>query len=60
VNTQIFGAPYQDQSRSVPQRVTLDLKQQDVARQLGLTNKQYARELLKLNDLKRQGMYQDG
>jgi hypothetical protein len=60
VNTQIFGAPYHEQSRSTPQRVTLDRDQQDVARSLGLTNKQYARELLKLNDLKRQGNYQDG
>jgi hypothetical protein len=61
VNLQIHGRPaYQAPSAPAPQRVTLSREQQDLARQMGLTNKQYAQELLKLNELKRQGRYGDG
>jgi hypothetical protein len=62
VNMQLFGAPAYHDGAAPRQstRITLSAGQLDIAAKTGQTPKEYARNLLKLQDLKRQGMYQDG
>jgi hypothetical protein len=59
VETQLFGPQPQADQRPQLQRVTLSADQRAFYHRLGLSDQQAGREVLKLQNLKRQGYYQN-